>query len=145
MPERAKQRCSAPSCGVICVGRYCAAHIKDPKRPEATYDRWRGSAHSRGYNSRGRWGKLRKLIIARDPLCQLNFEGCTRISTLADHKTPKNAGGDDSMDNLQGVCSVCHGIKTRMIDPQRVAAYRIGRPGSQQEGHGDRGVFFPTG
>jgi hypothetical protein len=86
---------------------------------------------------------LRKLVIARDPLCQLNFEGCTRLSTLADHKTPKNAGGDDSMDNLQGVCSPCHGIKTRTIDPQLVAAYRNGRPGSQKTGEGIGGSFSP--
>ena len=124
MPTRALNRCKAPNCGKPCAGAYCEEHKKDPSRPEASYDRWRGSAHSRGYNSRGRWGSLRKLVLARDPLCQLHYDGCTRVSTLADHTTPKNAGGDDSEENLQGACAFCHGIKTRKVDTKLIAEYK---------------------
>jgi 5-methylcytosine-specific restriction protein A len=130
MPQRAMRRCDSPGCEIVGSGRFCSQHATDRMRPEATYDRRRGSAHARGYNSRGRWGKLRKLVISRDPICKLNFKGCTHLSTLADHKLPKVAGGDDSMDNLQGTCASCHGIKTRTIDPGLIAAARAG---------GDRG------
>jgi hypothetical protein len=65
MPTRALRRCSYPLCGKPTSSRYCDAHQHDTKRTEAVYDRHRGSSHSRGYNSRGRWGKLRKLILAR--------------------------------------------------------------------------------
>jgi 5-methylcytosine-specific restriction endonuclease McrA len=69
--------------------------------------------------------KLRGLVIANHPLCQIKrADLCTHISTLADHAIPKAAGGDDSMDNLQGLCAPCHGWKTRTIDPGLIAEYR---------------------
>jgi 5-methylcytosine-specific restriction protein A len=128
MPTRAMQRCESPGCGIPSPARYCAKHKREPKRAVQLYDARRGSAHARGYGSRGRWMKLRGLVIARDPLCQIkspqDLALCTYISTVADHKIPKAAGGDDSMDNLQGGCAPCHGWKTRMIDPGLIAEYR---------------------
>lgn len=125
MPTRAMQRCDAPGCGIPSPGRYCGKHKRETARTAKIYDDRRGSAHARGYGSRGRWMKLRGLVIANHPLCQIDrADLCTRVSTLADHTVPKAAGGDDSMDNLQGACSPCHGWKTRMIDPALVAEYR---------------------
>ncbi|MGH8644846.1 MAG: HNH endonuclease [Gammaproteobacteria bacterium] len=41
----------------------------------------------------------------RDPVCCI----CQRApSTDADHITPKRRGGADAMENLQGLCGVCH-------------------------------------
>lgn len=128
MPTRAMQRCEAPGCGIPSPGRYCVKHKKETTRTARIYDAHRGSAHARGYGSRGRWMRLRGLVIARDPICQIKSPAdlalCTYISTVADHKIPKAAGGDDSMDNLQGGCAPCHGWKTRTIDPGLVAEYR---------------------
>ncbi len=47
------------------------------------------------------------------PLCK----ACQRIGavTLAvevDHTVPLAFGGADTWDNLQGLCSICHGLKT---------------------------------
>lgn len=131
--------CREPGCGARCVGPYCAAH---PRAAELAYDRRRGSPSKRGYGRR--WERLRKLVLARDPLCKvrenlintiasLRAEGryseafnlsahlphlCdgTRLSTDADHRIPKSAGGQDTMENLQGACHEDHSYKTATMD-----------------------------
>lgn len=139
MPTRAMHRCYAPGCGIASPGRYCPAHVREKSSPARIYDKHRGSAHARGYSSRGLWMKLRGLVIGRDPICMIVHrliadghvsrgsaeheqleELCTQVSTLADHVVPKAAGGDDAMDNLQGGCAPCHGWKTRRVDPKLI-------------------------
>lgn len=112
MPVRALQICAAPGCGATCSGRYCAAHAggrsglgHSPRRPRL-YDRrrWRD--------------RLRKLVLARDPLCKIQVlcgagvNGLPALSTEADHIIPISRGGDESMENLQGACHACHSHKT---------------------------------
>lgn len=103
----------------MCAGRFCSNHTNADPRANARreFDARRGSAFSRGYSSRGRWSKLRKLVIARDPICQIGKK-CNHLapSAIADHIFPKSAGGDDSMENLQGACKACHDWKTAMED-----------------------------
>jgi 5-methylcytosine-specific restriction endonuclease McrA len=49
------------------------------------------------------------MILARDPVCTL----CERAaSTEVDHIKPRHLGGDDTEENLRGVCGECHGGKT---------------------------------
>jgi 5-methylcytosine-specific restriction protein A len=33
-------------------------------------------------------------------------------STMVDHIVNKASGGDDSIENLQGICAACHAAKT---------------------------------
>jgi 5-methylcytosine-specific restriction enzyme A len=33
-------------------------------------------------------------------------------STMVDHIRNKASGGDDSIENLQGICAACHAMKT---------------------------------
>jgi 5-methylcytosine-specific restriction protein A len=103
----------------------------------SAYDARRGSACSRGYGRR--WEKLRKLILARDPLCMVRANlplllslrpgerekivlMATRLcagdrpSTDADHIIPKSLGGEDYEENLQGACHECHSVKTSILD-----------------------------
>lgn len=105
------------------------------------FDRQRGSACKRGYGRR--WEKLRKRILARDPLCCVranllemiaigrhgndreaiavleahvsHFCEGTRPSTDVDHIIPK-PGGNDNDGNLQGACHECHSYKTAVFD-----------------------------
>lgn len=50
------------------------------------------------------------MILARDPICRL----CqTAPATEVDHIKSKAQGGDDSDQNLQGLCKACHSRKTR--------------------------------
>ena len=53
--------------------------------------------------------KQRAQILARDPVCKV----CGRAaSAQVDHIKPLAQGGDDSYDNLQGICVPCHATKT---------------------------------
>ncbi len=71
----------------------------------------RPSAAARGYDRR--WQRLRKMVLARDPVCK----ACGReVSEHADHIQAKAAGGSDSLDNLQGLCAGCHSRKTATQD-----------------------------
>lgn len=51
------------------------------------------------------------MVLRRDPICTV--PGCIEPSTDADHIIPKSEGGDDSMENLQGMCHRHHSRKTR--------------------------------
>lgn len=57
----------------------------------------------------------RPKVLERDGhRCQLKWSRCIGKATEVDHKKNRASGGDDSMENLWGVCSVCHGMKTAM-------------------------------
>ena len=77
-----------------------------------SYDRGRGSAAKRGYDRR--WQRLRKLVLARQPICQA--VGCMAAATEVDHITPRRRGGDDSLANLQALCKAHHSLKTARED-----------------------------
>ena len=65
----------------------------------------------RSYDRR-RWrDRLSVIVLRRDPICVV--PGCNEPSTDADHIVPKSQGGDDSMENLQGMCHAHHSRKTR--------------------------------
>ncbi len=56
-----------------------------------------------------RWRKLRLMILRRDPICT----ACKRApATEVDHIRALTKGGDDSDDNLTGLCCSCHSRKT---------------------------------
>lgn len=138
MPQRPRRLCEHPGCGATSSGerRYCKQHHRETSRAP---ERERGSACKRGYGRR--WEKLRKIILARDPLCHARANAlrlaeqarrvgdvrahafadlaarcCSgmRPSTDVDHLVRRNDGGDDSEANLQGTCHECHSIKTAM-------------------------------
>jgi 5-methylcytosine-specific restriction protein A len=71
--------------------------------------RWAGRPTAAALGYGGPWRKLRRRILARDPICTI----CHRAaSTQVDHHRPKANGGDDNEMNLRGVCADCHGTKT---------------------------------
>jgi hypothetical protein len=64
------------------------------------------------YNS-AEWKALRQAVLARDPICK----HCGKDpSVVADHIVPRNRGGPDTLDNLQGLCKSCDGRKTSTED-----------------------------
>jgi 5-methylcytosine-specific restriction protein A len=106
MPYRAKQVCRAPGCGQLCDGSFCEKHAGSKGKAP-------GPHRPRLYDRR-RWrDRLRKLVLARDPLCRIAVlcDG-TALSTEVDHVIPLAAGGNNSMDNLEGSCHACHSHKT---------------------------------
>jgi len=75
----------------------------------------RPTAHQRGYGAT--WQRLRRIILARDPVCTDPFgihagRGEVALSIDVDHIIPKSAGGLDREDNLRGLCHSCHSKNT---------------------------------
>ena len=106
MPAPAPHPCSEPGCPALVTGRVrsCAQHA-------GGRDRWRGSAASRGYGAA--WRKLRKRVLLEEPICRK----CRKVAaTEVDHLVPREAGGSDERENLQGLCKPCHSNKTATED-----------------------------
>lgn len=66
---------------------------------------WQGSDRKARLPSN--WRQIRARVLARDPICKL----CgVRKSTHCDHIVAK--ADDHAEDRLQGVCAICHGLKS---------------------------------
>lgn len=117
MPTAALKPCRHPGCPNLSANGYCERHQGAAKLQREYFDKQRGSAASRGYGRSWREG-TRLRILARDPVCVNPFglENHIVLSTEVDHKVPKSQGGDDSDENLQGVCKPCHSRKTATED-----------------------------
>lgn len=90
-------------------------------KPEGVreYDRRRGSARSRGYDSK--WEKGRKRYLRAHPFCECKecrAEGRTRAATVVDHIIPHR--GDKKLfwdeNNWQAMSKPCHDRKTAKED-----------------------------
>lgn len=57
------------------------------------------------------WRRLRLMVLRRNPFCTV--EGCDLVAVDVDHIKPVAEGGEDSFDNLQGLCRHHHGVKTK--------------------------------
>lgn len=109
MPTRPGFACTqTPGCPGVVRGGRCS--VCGPK-PQAAYDRNRGSAAQRGYDRR--WQRLRLMHLRANPLCvECLKHGITTQASEVDHIRPKRDGGDDSDTNLQSLCKPCHSRKT---------------------------------
>ena len=108
MPTKTKRVCN--SCGKS-VRSVCVDCHKKHRRVR---EKGRPSASERGYGSR--WRKLRVMVLHRYPLCN----DCQRKpSQDVDHIIPKAEGGEDTMENLQGLCRECHNNKTTSENSRR--------------------------
>ena len=105
MPNLPPHPCAQSRCPRLTHRRYCEAHERVIRQ---SFDRERGSAASRGYGRR--WQRLRKLVLARQPICQ--WPNCMTEATEVDHIKPRRRGGDDSLANLQALCKAHHSLKT---------------------------------
>lgn len=65
-----KHSCRAPGCSVLLeagAGAYCPPHTRAPRVEARRVDRFRGTAHERGYTSE--WSRESKGFIAQFPIC----------------------------------------------------------------------------
>ena len=91
-------------------------HIRlRPKRTttEKEYDQRRGYASARGYGRR--WHKVRKLKLARDPLCAECYRhGHTTPAVDVHHLKSRRDYPELAydMDNLESRCHSCHSTAT---------------------------------
>jgi len=114
MPTKPKRPCSHSSCPELTEGQYCDKHQKLVTRE---YDRMRGSAASRGYDSR--WRKARKRYLTENPLCmECERDGKLTAANVVDHieahKGNMTLFWDES--NWQSLCKTCHDSKTARED-----------------------------
>lgn len=118
MPRRAKSACKYPGCpNLVPPGHmYCEEHQREC---DQQYDAQRGTSAQRGYDAR--WRRLRRMVLARHPLCADPFEIHAMrdevvLATEVDHITPLRDGGSNSLSNLQSLCKSCHSRKTALED-----------------------------
>lgn len=117
MPKAAAKNCKRPGCGNRTHGAYCDQH----KRPAIDN---RPSARERGYGAT--WEKLRRMVLAREPLCRhCKRGGRTTVANEVDHIKPLSGGGTNHMDNLQPLCKSCHSRKTASERHERGRAGQI--------------------
>jgi 5-methylcytosine-specific restriction enzyme A len=103
---RSMRPCSWPGCGELTRERHCLQHAATF---QAERDRYRGSAHQRGYSAR--WRRLRADVLTSEPLCRYCArDGKVRAATVVDHIVPHkgNAGLMWARSNLQPLCARCH-------------------------------------
>lgn len=112
MPKRSYKPCSSPLCPNLTYEIYCKKHSKF----RYGYDRYRGSASSRGYDAR--WRKARLHFLKRHPLCVMCEEkGVVEPAIVVDHIVPHRRDKElfwDAGSNWQALCVSCHSRKTVM-------------------------------
>ena len=114
MPTSAPHPCARPGCPRTTHERFCEAH---KARGLARAQDTRLSSAKRGYGYEWQT-RTRPYILRRDPICVNPFNLPDHIvpSECVDHKIPREAGGTDAEDNLQGMCLACHARKTAAED-----------------------------
>jgi 5-methylcytosine-specific restriction protein A len=106
----------APGCAAFAAARgRCALHA-------AAYERTRPNADVRQWYHLARWRRLRRDVLADDPLCvRCAVVGRATRATDVDHRQPH--GGDPLLfwarENLQPLCASCHSVKTSTEDRGR--------------------------
>lgn len=89
----------------------CRDHARERDTDLHSAPRRRSPAARKVYASK-RWRILRRRVLTEQPIC--STEGCDRLATEVDHVDPIEEGGKPfARANLQGLCSPCHGRKTR--------------------------------
>ena len=96
--------------------RHQPKHVGYTSKQHIPTHKTRPTASKRGYGYH--WQRLRRMVLARQPLCQDPFGTHAHHhelvpATEVDHITPLAAGGGNSLENLQGLCKSCHSRKTR--------------------------------
>jgi 5-methylcytosine-specific restriction protein A len=93
--------CSVAGCGKIVEKGRCEEHEKIAKANMPV---------SRAHYASPAWRAVRELVLARDGYTCVS---CGRQANEVNHRTPVQDGGDDDPDNLEAMCRVCHGKRTR--------------------------------
>lgn len=122
MPLAPKRPCAKPGCGKLGATPYCEEHTSKREISQRTerikYDKERGSAASRGYNSR--WSRYSKQYRVDHPLCIMcEKEGKLTVAECVDHIEPVNGPDDPKFwleSNHQSLCHSCHSEKTAKED-----------------------------
>ena len=115
---RPKRTCAEPGCPTLVSKGHCLRHNRNRELREGRAPRQAEQREiMRMYDKR--WRKLRKIILARDPICKICDEA---PSTQVDHIVPRRPdqhAADVTEEELQGLCKPCHSSKTRAENAPR--------------------------
>ena len=111
MPNKPLRPCSHSGCKELVASGMCEQHSK---REQQRYDKQRGTAAERGYNTR--WAKYSRWFLSQpeNTFCKLQLSGCTNISRCVDHIKPPSSKDDPlfwDTSNHQGACIHCNSVK----------------------------------
>lgn len=112
-PRRPARPCMQGGCpALVRDGSKCEAHRRRDPDINRRHDATRASSSQRGYD--GQWSKVRRMVLAAEPLCRHCDEtGSVTPATMVDHVIPLNQGGARlDRANLQPLCDPCHAAKT---------------------------------
>lgn len=114
MPMRAKRSCMHPGCRATYdgPGAYCDTH-----KPQHDYGKAYNASGKRDkerqrFETSGRWGKIRRTKLNRDPLC----EDCKAQGVVTEAQEVHHVDNDyvNNLDtNLMSLCVSCHSKRTR--------------------------------
>lgn len=111
MPFKPKHPCSYPGCPKLTYEHYCPEHRKLMNTQYDMRLRDRGAAEF--YHSR-EWKHLRQNYLIEHPFCmECRKNGKLTKASVVDHIVPIRQGGPAlDENNLQALCSSCHGAKS---------------------------------
>jgi 5-methylcytosine-specific restriction protein A len=106
--------CNHPGCSALTTAPYCQDHARERRQ---RFDRERGSAAARGYDSK--WRRTRQGFLRKHPLCaEHERQGEVVSAVVVDHIRPHK--GDRALFwdryNWQPLCKACHDRKTALED-----------------------------
>ncbi|WP_368657640.1 HNH endonuclease [Metabacillus halosaccharovorans] len=114
MANKPLKPCNHMRCPNLTREQYCEQH----KSNTNAYDKHRGTAAQRGYNSK--WRKARNTYLMKHPFCvECAKDGITNPATVVDHIVPHKGNQQlfwDSKNNWQSLCVTHHNRKTLTQD-----------------------------
>lgn len=107
-------------CGTPSNGPRCSEHALPDKRPSRARRATIGGSEQ---------ARLRRKVLARDSFACRWCGVVDRSGRIleVDHITPLHLGGDNSMENLQALCRVCHSTKSKAEQSAAADARRQAR------------------
>jgi 5-methylcytosine-specific restriction protein A len=115
MPMKPLRPCGQPGCPELSNESYCPEHKREKVQ---RYDKARGTATERGYNSR--WAAYSRLFRKKNPLCvECLKESLIVGSQHVDHIIAVKGANDPLFwkeSNHQALCQPCHSRKTILVD-----------------------------
>lgn len=111
MPRKPKKPCAYPGCPELVQSGRCENHSKEYKKQKwKEADKNRPPSSQRGYDSR--WRKVRRMKLARQPLCE-ECQKHARVKQAEEvhHTVPLAQGGSNRFENLESLCRTCHNQK----------------------------------